>query len=81
MGFKEGVICGGGGEGAKKEGKVMEAGYSMSEAMSIETAGKIGANGTGRHSFKEGGHKKLGSKVNLRSDRPLPKEKKKWRKT
>jgi len=78
--LKEG-ICGQGGEGSKKEGKVPEGGHSMSEAMRMETAGQQGAEGKGKHNLKSGNHNKGGGKINLGSDRPHPKDKPKFRRT
>ena len=80
MSLKEGV-SGSGGVGVKKEGKVKAFGHSLGEAVSMETAGLMGVEGQGKHSFKEGNHNKGGGKVCLRSDRLHPKKAMKLRRT
>ena len=67
-GLKEGV-CGKPGCGTKKEGKVPEAGHSLAEAVSMETAGLNSSAGQGKHDLREGGKLKSGGKVCLRSDK------------
>ena len=81
MGMKEGVCSGSGGVGTKKEGKVPEAGHSMAEAMQMETAGQMGAEGQGKHILKEGNHNKGGRKIYLTSDRAHPKKAMRIRRT
>ena len=78
--LKEGV-SGGGGIGSKREGKVVEMGHSVSEAMNIDTAGQLGAEGTGKHNLKEGNHNKGGGKFNLQSGTPQPKQATSWKRT
>lgn len=80
-GMKEGISYGSMGVGKKGEGKVPLGSDSVETAMHLSTAGLMGANGLGKHNFKEGNHNKGGGKVELRSDRPYPKDKPKFRRT